>query len=142
MLLAPFSQSHVHFVLPHLELCAKAGRDLLYVLDDLRRLGRLTEVRRAVPLVQSRDEGETLEFAIVDMAAHQHGQEDKIRALLVVKVVNEIAERVEYGLALVHLDGLQNVRMMAGHHVCAGVDSEMAHLYLVFCELAGSSRSG
>jgi len=102
----------------------------------------LKEVRRAVPLVQSGDEGETLEFAIVDMAAHQHGQEDMVGALLVVKVVDKIAQRVEYGLALVHLDGLQNVRMMAGHHVCTGVDSEMAHLCLVFRKLAGSPRSG
>lgn len=32
--------------------------------------------------------------------------------------------------------------MMAGHHVCAGVDSEMAHLCLVLRKLAGSPRSG
>ena len=114
----------------------------MYVLDDLRRLGRLKEFRRTVPLVQSRDEGETLEFAIVDMAAHQHGQEDMIGALLIVKVVNKIAQRVKYRLALVNLDGLENVRMMAGHHVCAGVDSEMTHLCLIFRKFAGSPRSG
>jgi hypothetical protein len=64
--LARFSQSHGHVVLAHLELYAKASGDLLYVLDDLRSLGRLKEIRRVVPLVQFRDEGETLEFAIVD----------------------------------------------------------------------------
>src|SRR5262249_7300517 len=62
--------------------------------------------------------------------------------LPVMKVVDKIAERVEYRLSLVHFNGLRNMRMMAGHHVGAGVDSEMAHLCLVFRQLAGSPRGG
>src|SRR5262245_55691630 len=141
-MLARFYQSYRHVVLAQLELRAKTGGDLLYVLDDLLSLGRFKEIRRAVPLVQSGDEGEMLELAIADMAAYQHRQEDLVGALLIVKVVDKIAQRVKYGLALVHLYGLQNVRMMAGHHVGADVDSEMAHLFLVFRKLASSTRGG
>jgi hypothetical protein len=140
--LAGFPQSHGHVVTAHLELRGEAGGKFLYVLDDLRSLGRLKELRRTVPLVQSRDKRETLEFAVPDMAAHQHGKKHMVGALLIVKVVNKIAQRVKYRLALVNLDGLENVRMMAGHHVCAGVDSEMTHFCLIFRKLAGSPRSG
>jgi hypothetical protein len=69
----------------------------------------LKEFRRTVPLVQSWDEGQTLELASMNLAAHQHGQEHMIGALLIVQVVNKIAERIKNGLAFVYFDSLENM---------------------------------
>ena len=102
-------------------------------MDDLRHLRGPGNVRRPMSPNDAGDIGKPLDFTVADEAAHQDGHQGPPAEPC--QVMDKVSQRVEDWLALVHLNGLGLVEVMADDHVSPRVDGEVAHLLLVFHHL-------
>ena len=122
-------QGYGDFLFTNLKPGPKGRGHCAHALDNLRHLRGPGKVRWPLSPKDTGDIGKPLDFTVADEAAHQEGH--KRPPAEPVKIMDKVRQRVEDGLALVHLNGLGLVGVMADDHVSASVDGEVAHLLLV-----------